>query len=127
MRRGGWGSYFLLYIFPVARSDYGSLLGCRGVDANRNWGFHWAEGGASSDKCSQTYHGPDAFSEIETANVRDYLAARKGQFIMYNNVHSYSQLILLPWGWTYDTPDDYDWMFGIASKGVHINYYQVTH
>ena len=39
---------------------------------------------------------------------------------MYNNVHSYSQLILLPWGWTYDTPDDYDWMFGIASKGFDI-------
>ena len=36
---------------------------------------------------------------------------------MYNNVHSYSQLILLPWGWSSTRPDDYDWMYGIASKG----------
>ena len=64
------------------------------------------------------YHGPEAFSENETVNVRDYLAAMKGQFIMYNSLHSFLQLILLPWGWTNDVPEDYDWMLGIASRGI---------
>ena len=36
----------------------------QGVDANRNWGFHWNEGGSDNDKCSDTYHGPAAFSEV---------------------------------------------------------------
>ena len=27
------------------RSDHGSALGCKGVDPNRNWGFHFAESG----------------------------------------------------------------------------------
>ena len=111
-------SSLVLPIPAIFRSDHGSRSGCKGVDANRNWGFHWAEGWASSDKCDNTYHGPEAFSEIETVNVRDYLAAMKGQFIMFNTLHSYSQLILLPWSWTKDAPDDYDWMFGIASRGI---------
>ena len=100
------------------RSDNGGILHCKGVDANRNWGFHWAEGGSRDNKCSELYHGPEAFSEIETINVRDYLAAMKGQFIMFNTLHSYLQMVLLPWGWTEDTPDDYDWMLGIASTGI---------
>ena len=34
------------------------------------------EGGSSGDKCFDTYHGPEAFSEPETANVRDFIMAR---------------------------------------------------
>merc|ERR1712226_1521374 len=37
------------------RSDNGGLLHCMGVDANRNWGFHWNEGGSSNNKCTDTY------------------------------------------------------------------------
>ena len=37
--------------------------------------FH-LEGGSSGDKCFDTYHGPEAFSEPETANVRDFIMAR---------------------------------------------------
>ena len=66
---------------------------CIGVDANRNWGFHWNEGGSSDNSCAQDYHGPEAFSEVENRNMRDYLAAIPNlQF--YNNVHSYSQVSL---------------------------------
>jgi len=92
------------------RSDNGGIFHCKGVDANRNWGFHWNEGGSSNDKCSDTYHGPEAFSEIENVNVRDYLLARKDKLVFYNSIHSYSQLILLPWGFQQETPDDYDTM-----------------
>ena len=89
----------------------------QGVDANRNWGYHWNEGGSSSDPCSDTYHGPEAFSEIENKNVRDFVAARKEQLIFFSSLHSYSQLILLPWGFTYDFPEDYSNLLRLAFIG----------
>jgi len=99
------------------RSNHGSILACKGVDANRNWGYHWNEGGSSNDKCSDTYHGPEAWSEIENVNIRDYIAARKDKIVFYNSIHSYSQLILLPWGFTNTLPDDYEEMLELALKG----------
>ena len=92
----------------------------------RNWGFHWNTGGSSSNPCADTYMGSEAFSEVENRNVRDFLWANKDQIKFYNNIHSYrslqnclpvkdthghlfnSQLILLPWGWGYDLPDNID-------------------
>jgi hypothetical protein len=38
-----------------------------GTDANRNWGYHFNDGGSSENECSETYHGPEAFSEVENA------------------------------------------------------------
>ena len=49
-----------------------------------------------------------ASSQVENVNVRDFLLANKDQIKFYNNIHSYSQLILLPWGWGYDLPDNID-------------------
>jgi murein tripeptide amidase MpaA len=46
------------------RSPTGSIFGCKGVDPNRNWGYHWGESGVSNDKCSDIYPGAEAFSEI---------------------------------------------------------------
>jgi hypothetical protein len=40
---------------------------------SRNWGYHWGEGGAGTDSCSETYRGPEAFSEVEATNVRDFI------------------------------------------------------
>ena len=48
-----------------------------GTDLNRNWGFHFADGGSSYDPCSQVYHGSGPFSEIENRNVRDFVWAHK--------------------------------------------------
>jgi len=82
--------------------------GCFGTDANRNWGFHWNTGGSSSNPCADTYMGSEAFSEIENKNARDFIWANKDQIKFYNNMHSYSQLILLPWGFGYDLPNNID-------------------
>jgi len=105
--------------------------GCFGTDANRNFGFHWGTGGSSSDPCSDTYMGSEPFSEIETANMRDWLTANKDMIKFYNNVHSYSQLILLPWGWGYDEPENNDDLYRVATLAndalfaVHQKYYEV--
>jgi len=100
------------------RSDNGGILGCKGADANRNYGFHWNEGGSSNDRCSDTYHGPEAWSEIETVIVSNYIMQRQGDWIFYNSIHSYSQLVLLPWGYTNTLPDDYQELLAMAEKGA---------
>jgi len=71
---------------------------CRGVDLNRNFDFLWSSGiGTSSSSCSDVFKGPSAFSEAETRNVRHLLDdyPNIGYFI---DVHSYSELVLYPWG-----------------------------
>jgi len=105
-------------LWRKTRSDSGSILGCRGTDANRNFGHHWNEGGSSNDKCYDTYHGPEAFSEPETAAIRDFILARNGTVQYYNNMHSYSQLVLLSWGYTTEPPPNYMQFFTVASEGA---------
>jgi len=75
---------------------------CYGVDTNRNWGFHWNEGGSSNNPCSDTYAGPSAFSEPEITALRDYLNG-KTNVAGFIDFHSYGQLYMNPWG--YSTSD----------------------
>ncbi|XP_035228738.1 carboxypeptidase B-like [Stegodyphus dumicola] len=126
--------HFDWYILPVVNPDgyefshnfnrmwrksrRGGFIFCKGVDLNRNFGFHWKEGGSSSSPCSDTYAGSQAFSEPETKAISDYLSQRKENFIAYLAVHSYSQLWLTPWGWTSDLPDDYDQMVAVAQEAT---------
>ena len=49
--------------FEFYRSKTGGL--CKGADANRNWGYMFNTGGSSGNTCAETYHGPEAFSEVE--------------------------------------------------------------
>jgi carboxypeptidase T len=85
---------------PWWRKNRGVNAGspCLGVDLNRNFDFLHASGiGTSSDACSETFRGPAAFSEPETRNVRwmlDNFPNIRGMM----DVHSYSELVLHPWG-----------------------------
>lgn len=79
--------------------------GTRGVDLNRNWGYQWGGQGASTTPNNDTYRGPSAFSEPETQVMRDLITSLprlKGHI----DFHSYSQLILSPYGYTIDVPLD---------------------
>merc|ERR1711892_295537 len=104
---------------------------CQGTDPNRTWDFHWAETGASSDSCSETYDGPEPFSEVENRNVRDFVAARGDNIKFHQTLHSYSQFILIPWGYTTDTAPGYYAMLDLAERGnealhaVHRKNYEV--
>lgn len=79
--------------------------GTFGVDINRNWGEGWGGPGSSTDGSSQTYRGPSAFSEPETRALRDFIIARPNIRASLD-VHSYSQLILWPYGYTDVLPPD---------------------
>jgi len=90
------------------RSDTNSLFGCKGVDPNRNWGFHWGESGVSNDKCSDIYPGPEAFSEVEMQNIKAFTESLSPTPILGHCFHSYSQLWLWPYGYDYNAyPENY--------------------
>ncbi len=87
----------------------------RGADLNRNYPWEWgAHGGSSGNECDDTYRGPVPVSEPETEAITTYMQSifvdqrppdnttpapddTSGLFI---DVHSYSQLVLWPWGYT---------------------------
>jgi murein tripeptide amidase MpaA len=73
--------------------------GSRGTDLNRNYDFlwKWIIGQTSGSPPSDTYHGSAPFSEPETRNVR-WLLDTYRNITCFVDVHSYSELILFPWG-----------------------------
>ena len=75
--------------------------GSVGVDPNRNYGYMWGVLDVSTSSHvphDDTYVGPHAFSEPETQAVRDLVAVERFRGLL--TYHSFSQLILHPWGYT---------------------------
>jgi hypothetical protein len=83
-----------------------------GTDLNRNWGYRWGCcGGSSGTFSSETYRGVSAFSAPETQRVRDLVNSRVvngvQQIKASIDFHTYSELVLWPYGYTYtDIPSD---------------------
>ncbi|KZS09621.1 putative Carboxypeptidase B [Daphnia magna] len=91
---------------------------CIGTDMNRNFDFHWDEGGSSDLPCAETYNGGAAFSEIESRIIRDTILGIANQTMVYLTVHSYGQYWLTPWGYTADLPANYDQLYDLAVRAV---------
>ncbi|GJQ71042.1 hypothetical protein Trydic_g952 [Trypoxylus dichotomus] len=89
---------------------------CYGVDGNRNFDFHWMETGASSTECAETYAGPNAFSESETAALRNVVYEHADLIKLYLTFHSYGNFILYPWGYTSAYPEDVDVLDALATN-----------
>lgn len=88
-----------------------------GVDLNRNSSFKWNEcegfSCSSSQGCTDTYRGENAASEPETQALETYMrsifadqrgpsdtdAAPDDTSGLMISIHSYSELVLFPWGW----------------------------
>ncbi|HZU87542.1 MAG TPA: M14 family zinc carboxypeptidase, partial [Anaerolineaceae bacterium] len=95
------------------RHNYGSCTADGiGVDLNRNSDFHYGGASTSTDPCDELYRGPFAQSEMETRAIALFTASifpdlrgsndgdpspsdYEGLFI---TLHSYSDLILWPYG-----------------------------
>ena len=75
--------------------------GTFGTDLNRNYGYQWGTGGSSTNPNNDTYMGTKPFSEPETINIKNYVEANANITILLS-FHTYSQLILYPWGHKYD-------------------------
>ncbi len=99
--------------------------GSRGVDLNRNYSYEWGrdDQGSSPNGGSETYRGPAPFSEPETSAIRAFLINREIRGTL--NYHSYSNVLLHPWGYEEGvyTPDQD--LFELASAFLtHVNGYE---
>ncbi|OQR73366.1 zinc carboxypeptidase A 1-like [Tropilaelaps mercedesae] len=81
---------------------------CRGVDPNRNFGVHFGKRGSSANPCAENYGGTAAFSEKESQAVKTGIMRLKDRLVVYMNAHSYSQVIMSPYGYTKTKPLFYD-------------------
>jgi hypothetical protein len=73
--------------------------GSFGVDLNRNYATQWGfdNSGSSGTPTSETYRGTAAASEPEVAAMQAFIAARGFQVSV--SAHTYSDLLLWPWGY----------------------------
>lgn len=72
--------------------------GSYGVDLNRNYGQFWGYDnlGSSPDGTTDVYRGTAGFSEAETQMIRDF--CNEHDFLLALNAHTYSDLLIYPWG-----------------------------
>lgn len=80
--------------------------GDHGVDLNRNFAVAWGGPGSSSSKRADTYRGEYAFSEPETAALRDLV--KREHIALHVDFHAYGQLVLYPWSHTGSPAKDRD-------------------
>ncbi|MCK5920767.1 MAG: hypothetical protein KAG66_07485, partial [Methylococcales bacterium] len=83
-----------------------------GIDLNRNHSFQWGGTGSSGQGCKTTYRGPNAASEPEVVQlqrlIQSLISDQRGPLIcdaappdttgIFISLHSYSELVLWPWG-----------------------------
>lgn len=105
-------------LWRKTRKPYGAY--CFGADPNRNWDFHFGKVGVRKNPCSQIYPGPKAFSEIETKSYADYLQTLKknNKIRTFIAFHSYSQLLLFPFGHTPKKVKNFDDLTAIGKKAI---------
>ncbi|XP_072097940.1 carboxypeptidase A1-like [Mobula birostris] len=99
-------------LWRKTRSRYSGNT-CVGVDPNRNFDANFGGSGASGFPCSATYYGPFVNSEKEVKAIVDFVK-NHGNFKVFIDVHSYSQLLLLPYGYTTVKPKDYDELMALS-------------
>lgn len=95
----------------------GEITLADGVDVNRNFASHWGldDEGSSPVWSDATYRGTEPESEPETSAVVNFIKRHRFKFLI--SYHTYSDLILYPWGWQVKTPSFDDPLF-IAQAGT---------
>uniref|UniRef100_A0A669QAU2 Peptidase M14 domain-containing protein n=1 Tax=Phasianus colchicus TaxID=9054 RepID=A0A669QAU2_PHACC len=91
---------------------------CIGVDPNRNWDAGFGDAGSSSNPCSETYHGPYAHSESEVKSIVDFIQSH-GNVKGLVSIHSYSQMLMFPYGYKRTPAPDHEELNELAKKAVN--------
>uniref|UniRef100_A0A672HXB1 Carboxypeptidase A1 n=1 Tax=Salarias fasciatus TaxID=181472 RepID=A0A672HXB1_SALFA len=90
---------------------------CVGVDPNRNWDAGFGGAGASSSPCNESYRGPSVHSEPEVKAIVDFVKSH-GNLKAFISIHSYSQMLLYPYGYTYTPAKDKAALDSLAKTAV---------
>lgn len=97
--------------------------GSYGVDLNRNFAYRWGydNTGSSPTPSNDTYRGPSPASEPETQALQNFCNQR--QFKAALNYHTYSNLLIYPWGYINQTTPDSVRFTGYARDMTEFNKY----
>ncbi|XP_017293120.1 carboxypeptidase O-like [Kryptolebias marmoratus] len=104
---------------------------CYGTDLNRNFDANWGTVGVSFNCSSNIFCGTNATSEPEAQAVTYFVGTRKDDFLCFLTIHSYGQLLLLPYGHPNYTASNYEELMKVgqdaaeAIKKVHGQNYRV--
>ncbi|MBM3314327.1 hypothetical protein FJY71_00600 [candidate division WOR-3 bacterium] len=77
-----------------------------GIDLNRNYGYKWGydNGGSSPTPSSETYRGPNRWSEPEVEAIHQF--ERQHRFRCQLDFHTYGRLNMYPWAYIGDAPPE---------------------
>uniref|UniRef100_A0A3B1K4C5 Carboxypeptidase O n=1 Tax=Astyanax mexicanus TaxID=7994 RepID=A0A3B1K4C5_ASTMX len=98
---------------------------CYGTDINRNFNVNWGTVGVSKLCCIGMYCGPSVLSELESRAVTEFLESNRNRILLFLTVHSFGQLILLPYGHSSVSVPNYEELMEVgqaaakAIKSVH--------
>ncbi|XP_047211715.1 carboxypeptidase O isoform X1 [Girardinichthys multiradiatus] len=81
---------------------------CYGTDLNRNFDANWGTVGVSFNCSSNIYCGRGPISEPEAQAITYFVGSRKEDFLCFLTIHSYGQLLLVPYGHPDFTASNYD-------------------
>ncbi|CAI9618920.1 unnamed protein product [Staurois parvus] len=91
---------------------------CVGTDPNRNWDAGFGGGGSSSNPCTETYRGRAANSEAEVKAIVDFVKSH-GNIKGFVSIHSYSQMLLYPYGYTSTPAPDQAELHAVSTRAVN--------
>ncbi|KAJ4924077.1 hypothetical protein JOQ06_000318 [Pogonophryne albipinna] len=104
---------------------------CYGTDLNRNFNANWGTLGVSLECCNNTFCGIKPVSEPEAQAVTYFVGNRREDFLCFLTIHSYGQLLLVPFGNPNFTASNYDELMKVgkgaadAIRSVHGKDYTV--
>ncbi|HWN71516.1 MAG TPA: M14 family zinc carboxypeptidase, partial [Haliangium sp.] len=117
----------------------GATSSSRGADLNRNYPYEWVGSGSSTAPCSETYRGASPGSEPETqaitAYVRSIFPDQRDESLgpntpapanatgIFFDIHSYSELVLWPWGYTTNNSPNHVPFQTLGRKMAYFNDY----
>ena len=93
---------------------------CTGTDPNRNYDADWGGEGSSGNPCSQTYSGHSPHSEPEVKSLTDLVYSMRKRIAFFLSLHSYSQIMLLPYGYSKEIPVEYPDLEQLALIGAEV-------
>ncbi|KAL4677817.1 hypothetical protein H8959_020491 [Pygathrix nigripes] len=93
---------------------------CIGTDLNRNFNASWDSIPNTNDPCADNYRGSAPESEKETKAVTDFIRSHLNEIKAYITFHSYSQMLLFPYGYTSKLPPNHEDLAKVAKIGADV-------